>query len=698
MRRLLLAIACALAIVSAQQSSAESSQGVVTVESFDAQALPTNLKTKDARARLVADQEDGGHMLEVRFQPSDQPKLTLSPPGDEWDWRGFGGLAIDVRNVGDNPVEVFAYVRGRNEAGERRLARGSLLAPPREKGVLRVFLRNYGLGPYTGMRGIPVMGPVLMMSPGMPDKQEGPVRISELSLHLRRCTTEHILLVGNIRLFEAGSPLDQLVSFPFVDRFGQYIHDDWPGKVHDDSELQLWREKEEEALRGAPEVGGRDRFGGWADGPKLDATGWFRTEKLDGKWWLVTPEGHLFFSLGVNCVHRGDRTYVAGRDRWFEPLPQPDQFSGLIDGTTANFYSINLKRKFGDQYERASRETAYRRLKAWGFNTIANWSAADIVRESPMPFVVRASTGGGRVLEASAGYWGKLLDPFDPAFVERVRENVQGAAAPFAEDPRVLGYFVDGEPSWTRIAYSTLASPPDQPARQVFIEDLKVKYGTIDRLNDAWGTTAADWDELRIPLGGNRLCLADSEAFEYKFARRYFDTVKDALRTYAPHHLYLGCRFAPIYCPEPVLRACADVADVVSIDAYYSTIPPNMWQEIDRPAIVGEFHFGALDRGMFHQGLQAAADQHERAAMYVDYVKSVADHPLFVGCHWFQYVDQPLTGRTGDGENYSIGLVSVVDVPYRELVDAARQVHRDIYTYRSASPIRPEYVHDSLQK
>ena len=682
MNRLLFAVACGLILVSGMPCVAASSQQVVMVESFDADPLPTSLKTRNALVRLVADEEGEGRVLEVRFEQSAQPGIIISPPEGEWDWSGFGGLAIDVKNLGETSVEVFVRVRGRSEAGERRLARGSLTVPPAEKRVVRVFLRNHGLGPYTGMRGIPVVGPVLMLSPGMSERPEEPAAVSRLSVHLRRCTREHTLLVDNIRVFKPGSPLDQLVPFPFVDRFGQYIHDDWPRKVRDEREFRVWQEEEDAALRAAPELAGRDRFGGWADGPKLEATGWFRTEKLDGTWWFVTPEGHLFFSLGVNCVRRGDRTYVAGRDGWFRSLPQPDEFPGLIDGRTANFYSINLKRKFGAEYERAFRDIANRRLKAWGFNTIGNWSDADVVRDSPMPFVVRASTGGGRVLEASAGYWGKLLDPFDPAFVERARKSIQGATARFVENPLVLGYFVDNELSWTRTAHSTLASPVDQPARRVFIEDLKAKYGSIDQVNDKWGTTADEWDNLRIPAGANPPCRADSEAFEYKFGRHYFDTVKDALREYAPNQLYLGCRFAPIYCPGPVLKACADVADVVSINAYYRTIPPDMVRDIDRPVIVGEFHFGALDRGMFHQGLQTAANQDERGTMYANYVKSAADHPLLVGCHWFQYMDQPLTGRTGDGENYNIGLVSVVDVPYEELIGAAKRAHQNIYTYR----------------
>jgi agarase len=60
----------------------------------------------------------------------------------------------------------------------------------------------------------------------------------------------------------------------------------------------------------------------------------------------------------------------------------------------------------------------------------------------------------------------------------------------------------------------------------------------------------------------------------------------------------------------------------------------------------------------------------------------VLDVPAFVGCHWFQYVDEPLTGRTLDGENYNIGLVTVTDTVFPELTAAARKVHKDLYPRR----------------
>jgi hypothetical protein len=683
MKQWLITTAFALACTLAQPCVSASSEDTVIVESFDATSLPENMETRDARVRLVEDKQDGGRTLEVRFMPSERPGFTISPQDGEWNWTAFGGVAVEIENPEQEPVEVFVQVQGVTDTGERRVARCSLTIAPGEKRAVPVFLRNHGLGPYWGMRGIPVRGPVLMKGPGMTETPDGPALISKLSVHLRRCPKERTLLVDEIRVFEAGSPLDRLVPFPFVDKFGQYIHDDWPGKVRDEADLRVQGEKEDAALRAAPELAGRDRFGGWADGPKLEATGWFRAQKVDGKWWLVTPEGYLFFSLGVNCVRRGDSTFVERRDGWFEQLPGPEsEFKGLVDSRKANFYAMNLRRKFGDEYAESFRSLAHRRLKAWGFNTVGNWSGSDVLKNSPMPFVVTLHAGRRRMVEASSGYWGKLVDPFDPTFGEDTRNNLRAGTAPFAENPQILGYFVDNEMSWTRIAESTLASPADQPARVVFTDDLKAKYGSIDRVNDAWETAATSWDGLRVPRRAGETCRADSEAFEYKFARRYFDTVKNALREYAPNQLYMGCRFTPIYCPEPVLKACADVADVVSMNLYYRKIAPDMLPDIDKPVIIGEFHFGALDRGMFHQGLQAAADQDERGTMYVDYVKSVAEHPLFVGCHWFQYFDQPITGRTGDGENYSIGLVSVVDVPYEELLKAAKRVHLEVYAHR----------------
>ena len=113
-----------------------------------------------------------------------------------------------------------------------------------------------------------------------------------------------------------------------------------------------------------------------------------------------------------------------------------------------------------------------------------------------------------------------------------------------------------------------------------------------------------------------------------------------------------------------------------------------MPDDIDMPIIVGEFHFGALDRGMFHTGLKKTKDQNHRAATYKSYVEGALANPNIVGTHWFQYKSQATTGR-GDGENYQIGFIDICGTPYPETITASRRVGYNMYKYRTGKQTRP---------
>jgi len=108
-----------------------------------------------------------------------------------------------------------------------------------------------------------------------------------------------------------------------------------------------------------------------------------------------------------------------------------------------------------------------------------------------------------------------------------------------------------------------------------------------------------------------------------------------------------------------------------------------MPDHLDVPLIVGEFHFGALDRGMFHTGLVSVGSQADRAKAYRNYVTGALKHPQFVGTHWFQYQDEATTGRSYDEENYQIGLVDCCDTPYPETIEAVRDVGYRMYETRA---------------
>ena len=634
--------------------------------------------------------------LEVHFSDAEWPNITFQAPAEGWDWTGFQGVSVRLFNPGDTPVDVSMRVDNNGADGWRNCNTSSGAVAPHAHSDLQLRFNDGTPEPLWGMRGIPEMPPR-----GESDALDLS-RITAFQVFLSRPQQENTLIIERAWLFRWNTATTSGVPMPFINRFGQYVHADWPGKIKDEADLRQRGSTESKELAASESMPGRDTYEGWADGPKSEATGWFRTEKVNEKWWLVTPAGTLFLSFGVDCVGTWEQTFVEKRQDWFEWLPGNDdplgQFYGHAEGAhsmadpiggkgrTFSFYRANLFRKYGENWPELWRKSVGPRLRSWGFNTIANWSQEDAARASGLPFT--ASTGLQNVpkIEAARGYWAKMMDVYDPAFPAEAARAVKAMTAAHADNPLCIGYFVDNELAWEGVNGGVLGSKPGQPARMKLIEQLQMKYGGLDKLNSAWGTAFTAWDDVAAPSKPVQAYQSDMSDYLHRFALRYFSVLRDELRRCAPHQLYLGCRFASA--PDEAVRACAETADIVSFNLYYREIPKDKWTGptgFDRPAIVGEFHFGALDRGMFHPGLVRTPSQEDRARCLSRYFVSVADHPLFVGCHWFQYVDEPATGRWYDGENYNIGLVDITDTPYPEMAAAARKTLSNIYPRRMSA-------------
>lgn len=131
-----------------------------------------------------------------------------------------------------------------------------------------------------------------------------------------------------------------------------------------------------------------------------------------------------------------------------------------------------------------------------------------------------------------------------------------------------------------------------------------------------------------------------------------------------------------------MVRTAARYCDIISYNKYeYSVGDITLPEGVDKPIIIGEYHFGALDRGLFHVGIKSAENQAQRGEYFTRYVESALGHPHIVGAHWFQYGDQAVSGR-GDGENYNVGLVSIGDTPFMELIQSIRSTSYTMYQFR----------------
>lgn len=660
------------------------------------------LKCSDAEAAL--EESKTGVFLSIRTgHEQSWPGVTFPAPGGHWDLSAYASVLVDLVNSGTNSVTVYCRVDNPGADGTKHCVTDSLTLNPRQASTLKVRLAREADSTLDrklfGMRGYP-------KSPRS-DEALDIRNITQLLLFVSRPTEHHSFQVkgfraGGTHVSPTSFVTDADPYFPLIDTFGQYKHRDWPGKVHSLHELQqrLMTETAELATNASPN--GWDKYGGWSAGPKLKSTGFFRTEKVDGKWWLVDPDGYLFWSHGIDCVRMLDATPVEERSTWFDEFPGAQSdfadflgsarvLKGHYAGRTVKTFSFagaNLKRKYGDNWRENYSEKVHQRLRSWGLNTIANWSDPSIYLMHRTAYTANIGSYAAKLIEGSEGYWSRFPDVFDASFADVLRRSMSGRTSSMANDPWCIGYFSDNEMSWgdeTSLSIGVLRSPTQQAAKLEFVKVLRTKYEDIARLNAAWGTSHKSWDELQEcrTAPDKSKAREDLVAFYVKLAETYFRTVRETIKSVAPNQLYLGCRFA--WVNDYAAKAAGKYCDVVSYNLYRHTIADFKYPGGDKPLIVGEFHFGALDRGMFHTGLVPLEDQAARSAAYRDYVLCALRHPQFVGTHWFQWQDEPTTGRALDEENYQIGFVDVADTPYRETIDASRDISRRLYTERNSA-------------
>lgn len=487
--------------------------------------------------------------------------------------------------------------------------------------------------------------------------------------------------------------------FPFIDKYGQFMHKNWPGKTTSDSDLVADRRRELLEIENNPGPNDRSQYGGWLKGKRQEATGSFYVRKVDGKWWMVDPDGYLFWSYGVVRVTPSSAvTIVDNRENYFSELPDDNapfsEFYKTRDEflyryykswgkRTFDFSAANLKLKYGENWREAYRDMVHKRLNSWGMNTISAGSDNGIYRSLPIPYCDRLELNTPRIEGAPANL-NVIRDPFHQDFDKDLTQQLLDRKEEL-QSKWCYGYFIDNKLVWGAdhdLGRWVLKSPATQPSKIIFVKNLKSRYGAIEALNRAWTSAYKSWEQLLAAQNEPpQSSIEDCTAFSAILIDAYFKKVKQVMQRIAPGKLYLGCRYVSVN--EKVLKIAANYCDVLTFDLFVDSLADlSLPNGIDKPVLIGEFHFGALDRGLFHPGLSPKADQHERGLAYEKYVRSALRHPLIIGTAWHQFSDQATTGRF-DGENFQDGLTDVCDRVYSETIMKVRETGNDLYQIRA---------------
>lgn len=382
-----------------------------------------------------------------------------------------------------------------------------------------------------------------------------------------------------------------------------------------------------------------DRYGGRTDRLQEKVTGFFYVKEIDGRQWLIDPEGHRFFHVGINAV-RG------------------------------------AKRGGGDGLEEPWASAVTDELRGLGFNGLGNGSATSLQRvKQPLVWVRRHNfmfefakqKGVTEPAAGTVGFRNRCMPVFDPDFEPFCREYAKQLAST-VHDPTLLGIMTDNE----------LQCPVDLLDRYLSLEEA-----------DPGRKSAGAWLANRNHAGTNP--LRDRYEFIAFAFERYYRIVTSAVRAVDSNHLYLGSRinYRTGQFDNPWFwKALTPFHDVVSVN-YYGAWGPNP-KEVGnwggwsgKPVVFTEWYAKAMDVPGLANTKGAGwlvHTQEDRARYYQHFALGALELKHVVGWHWFKYMDDPKESVALDSAGgANKGMFDLQGRPYPPLVERARAVNEEVY-------------------
>lgn len=492
-----------------------------------------------------------------------------------------------------------------------------------------------------------------------------------------------------------------------VDEYGQLKNVNFAAKIKSDAELKndfVLDQSYYNSLK-PPK---RDIYGGLLNSKNslgLKATGFFHTQKLkNGRWVIVNPLGNAYFSLGVcGVAYAGDTyTLIKGRENIYEWLPEftNDQThkdhqyrTAFLNGNRSDafsFYVANRIKKFGEPFDNYKfyEESVYR-LKKWGFNSEGGWSHSNGNPDLNFPQVRMAALPRHLTIPGSTIY-----DIYRDDFKSGVNEGFQKHnLAARANSPLIIGYFFGNEIDYHQFKNIIPSKKASEVAtKKALVNFLQKKYNNIAAYNKAWETSFNNFNDLNeaaIALTTEK-AVDDMHAFFEIYMDKFYDEVKTEFRKFDKNHMLLGDRyFTPVMQDEALRNILSRVAakhlDILSYNYYAYEVDTErlkkMYDLYGKPIMLTEFHYGDPTQGQT-SSIQMMDDEKGKGEAYRSYVESVAATGFVVGTHWFEYLDQSVTGRWFQGffgEGFGVGLLNVADRPYKVFLNEVMKTNYNIY-------------------
>ncbi|MBT7299853.1 MAG: hypothetical protein HN849_10085 [Victivallales bacterium] len=437
----------------------------------------------------------------------------------------------------------------------------------------------------------------------------------------------------------------------------------------------------------------RDRFGGWT-GKTFEATGFFRTEHDGTRWWMVTPEGNVFLTLGINHYHAHLWAQDYNRDHWIAEFGAQQ---AMDDAWCKGWHA------------RVGSDLQHLGLNSLGIHTNAPRTGDSVTDIAP--YVARFAPVDIPHYKHDTGPE-KFPDIFSDEFDAHCDQCALEMVKPRAEDPLVLGYSMTDCPiitdldaaergmtiygaprgemaTWPRVLRNLGA---DAPGKQAYVGAMRTAYGdSIVAFNQTYGTDSPTWDALLAAVDwrprtdyDNARERADNMVFVRQCVDTYYRKAKAALRRYDSNHLFFGEKInGNSDTIDNVLDITTKYTDLVFYQIYgrydeQAAMMDRWTDKVGMPFLNGDSAFSFTCDVMPNPYGPHAEDQAQRAEWLREFSDQAFARPDFVGWHICGTIDTWNTMPRKEDKQHS-GLMTAKGEFYPELETAIQDFSARMY-------------------
>lgn len=365
---------------------------------------------------------------------------------------------------------------------------------------------------------------------------------------------------------------------------------------------------------------------------RTDSTGFFYVKKIDGRWWMVDPDGYAGINMAVT-------SFTSANIQNDYDITRRLGYNG-----SGNFLASESQTKSGYNLQNHAKFSFTRRL-----NFFLNYKN---VRKNyyTTPANIQGSLDHILVL--------------DPKFAEYCDQLASTNVTPYADERDLLGWFTDNEINFNQDQLRNLVRdlPAGDPSRNAALAFAASK-----------GLTEADCINYTAAV-----TEAIKQEFATLLADHYYKTVSEAIRKYDTNHLMLGSRLhGRPRAIQGVVDASHQYMDVTSVN-FYDRFTPNeqialeTWTN-DKPCIIGEFYIKDINVSNTSQsgaGWYVNSQAH-RGYFYQNTCLELLKNKSFIGWHYFRFKDDD------DGSNK--GVVNLSGNEYTDMTQYMEELNKQVY-------------------